>query len=112
MEKYNAIECPKCRRRFLRKAIPQKPGFEFFCDKCHLYFGIKELMIHWGINARIMIMPEQKLSRIPFPVLTPCHGEPVWDSKEDRDTSYQEVSEMLMGIEAYRGLPTIKSWHV
>lgn len=94
MEMYDAIHCPKCNEKFLRKSIPQKPGFEFFCDKCHLYFGAKELMLHWGINATI--------KKIPFPILTPCQGEPVWDSKEDRDSSYQEVSEMLMGIEAYR----------
>ena len=100
MEKYvnHAISCPKCNLKFLRKSIARKAGFEFFCDHCHLYFGVKELMIYWGINATV--------EKIPFPILTPCQGEPVWNSKEDRDSSYEEVSEMQMGIEAYWRLPT------
>ena len=90
-------KCPKCQLKFLRNSIPQKKGFEFFCDHCHLYFGKVELLKYWGIIVD---------KDIPFPILTPCQGEPVWNNKEDRDSSYEEVSEMQMGIEAYWRLPT------
>ena len=106
MEKYSdrVIECPKCNLRFLRNSIPQKKGFEFFCDHCHLYFGKRELLVHWGI------LVEEK--KIPFPILTPCQGEPVWNSEEDRISSYNEVSEMQMGIEAYRNSRTCRKQSV
>jgi hypothetical protein len=50
------IICPKCEKKTMRKAIgvrviwPDMGGREYFCDQCHLYFGIRELVNQWNYD--------------------------------------------------------------
>lgn len=47
------LECPMCRTKRLRKSVERNPKFgkEYFCDRCHVYFGVYELAHEWGWDA-------------------------------------------------------------
>jgi hypothetical protein len=60
------IECPSCRAYAMRKSHPEKIGMEYFCDSCHNYFGIVELVHEWGYdsadffaNGKSQLTPDQ-----------------------------------------------------
>lgn len=52
------FDCPKCRKVGLRPSVALYPkqGREFFCDFCHEYFGMYELMDNWGFHSNKKFM--------------------------------------------------------
>ena len=44
------IVCPKCGNKTMRKAVGKRPIGEYFDDKCHSYFTIRELVDIWGYD--------------------------------------------------------------
>ena len=82
--------CPKCNTHNLRKAIPQKLGFEYFCDECHLYFDTQNLVNFWNFDVADLcdIMPT-----IEEPTF-----EPLWKNWWERKEGYETVFRMFLGI--------------
>ena len=90
------IVCPKCERKTMRKSLTAKSifgselGREYFCDQCHLYFGIGELVNHWNYDAGdfgdTMSIDDILIDGEPF------------KSLKDYDESYEVVDRMFRGI--------------
>lgn len=112
------IVCPKCSKHTMRKSLPEKLGKEFFCDTCHDYFGIAELVNEWSYDVADFYSFPEFISTISEPqylliaMLSSMRGEPTeyvpyneldpegeWSSEIARDESYEVVNRMLMGIE-------------
>jgi hypothetical protein len=101
------IKCPKCFTIAMRKSVERYPplGREWFCDHCHLYFGIDELINHWNYDLGDFLFehPEETIiatSWFDGDSVSVC-DEPVWHSKKARDLAYDEVTEMFLGIPAW-----------
>lgn len=104
------LKCPKCEKNFMLKSVPQKFGKEYFCHRCHTYFGVNELVNQWGYDAgdlypyypvthasyKNWITKEQVKFFGEF-----SNGEPNWDTKEERSDAYEMVNRMIMGIPEY-----------
>ncbi len=116
----SSIVCPKCNERFLRKSMDSLPksGLEYFCHRCHQYFGIAELVNVWnydaadfyGTNGQAQLHPEdwsiaifwmkksrEAMARKVVSFFTEPEGD--WSSDIARDESYDVVNRMFMGIE-------------
>jgi hypothetical protein len=85
------IICPKCETHNLRKAIPQKLGVEYFCDKCHLCFDIQNLVNFWGFDAADLLANSDIMSNEPT-------FEPLWETWLERNDEYEVVGRMLLNI--------------
>lgn len=105
------LMCPKCRKKMMGKAIPQKFGMEYFAHCCHQYFGVNELVNQWNYDAGdlfpyypvthasyknwIKVAPISFFSPKYYEVET---GEPYWFSGKERNSAYQMVSRMFLDI--------------
>lgn len=100
------LKCPKCGKQMMGKAHPQKFGKEYFAHCCHQYFGMAELVHHWGFDAGDLFGNAPSLSIVPISFFSPKFydgetGEPYWYSIMERDDSYQMVSRMFLDIPEY-----------
>ena len=125
------IKCPKCQNNTMRKSIPQKQGFEYFCDTCRLYFGIWELCNHWNYDMgdfcehvnfeqfpkfvpEIFVQYTQcldcgkklyedvtQISTTWFEDATSICDEPVWKTISERKDAYEMVERMFLGIQEW-----------
>lgn len=114
------IKCPKCGKQMMGKSHPQKFGKEYFAHCCHVYFGVNELVNHWNYDAGDLF-PTYPVTHAdyknwapkgnyPYRIdVTPISyfgpkeydgetGEPFWQTKQERNSSYQMVHRMLLGI--------------
>lgn len=118
-------KCPKCRKQFLKKSSSHTPEFgkEYFCHNCHEYFGILELVHHWGYDVADLYSDEWKkaphfigtssmmeyystISKISNyrdwksnTVSDLYEGD--WYSARQRNDGYEVVNEMLQGVDAW-----------
>lgn len=124
------LECPKCRIKRLRKSVERNPKFgkEYFCDRCHVYFGVHELVHEWGWDAadfisgdliypELLIWERIKMAvdcgpKIPHPIDNGLRAftnlewlensgqyeDGEWSSKIARDEAYEVVGRMFAGI--------------
>lgn len=98
------LRCPKCGRKMMGKAHPQKWGREYYAHCCHIYFGMTELIHHWGFDAGDLFGNAPSLSIAPTSFFSPKFydgetGEPYWLTEQERNSAYQMVHRMFMGIE-------------
>lgn len=108
------IVCPKCSRRTMRKSLPEKLDKEFFCDTCHVYFGIAELVNQWNydvadfyseVGTQLTEIEWLKVAVLSFSnslvevVEQAPDPEGEWSSEISSNESYEVVNRMLMGIE-------------
>lgn len=103
-------KCPKCRKQFLKKSSSHTPGFgkEYFCHKCHVYFGIIELVYVWGYDAADLYSDELVETPKEFILFEDWKSDTVsdlyegeWYSACQREDSYEVVNEMLQGVDAW-----------
>lgn len=113
------IICPKCQNKTLRKSVGSINTWnnvekEYFCDHCHEYFGIGELVNKWGydlgdfgdtVSVNYKVYIEYHLSKIivrwwDSDTVSPTY-EPDWNSFKERISDYDTVTEMLLGIPAW-----------
>lgn len=111
MKVTDCITCPKCQKPFLKGVANATFGKEYFCHKCHVYFGVNELVNQFGYDAADL-----------FPAYPVTHanykgwivksywavsmtnysefdgGEPLWASMAERDEAYEVVVNMYAGI--------------
>lgn len=97
------LMCPKCNKRMMGKAHPQKFGKEYFAHCCHSYFGMAELIHQWGFDAGSLFGDFPSLSIAPINFFSPKYyeietGEPYWMSGKERNYAYEMVGRMLLGI--------------
>lgn len=112
------IVCPKCQTKTMRASVSPTLGKEYFDDKCRQYFGIDELVNHWGYDAGdfgnsvpLRLLPPYE-GRIPdfTPVIledllqwwdqdtVSIIDEPEWEDLEQRLRDYEIVERMFLGI--------------
>lgn len=103
-------KCPKCRKQFLKKSSSHTPEFgkEYFCHNCHEYFGILELVYHWGYDVADLYSDEWVEVPKMFIVFEAWKSNTVsdlyegdWYSARQRNESYEVVNEMLQGVDAW-----------
>ena len=97
------INCPKCQSKTMRNSIPQKFGKEYFCDRCHSYFGNIELVNRWGYDVGDLrcsggICKKCGCKKFSLSALI---DEPIWKSLHARDLSYEVVDRMIRFIEEW-----------
>lgn len=118
------VICPKCQTKNLRKSVSPNIGKEYFCDKCHVYFGIVELCTEHGYDASDFYsedgtqLSSSELFRAEFwsgwrkqterdlqesieqKKLDSIYFEPEgeWSSEIARTEAYKVVSRMFAGI--------------
>lgn len=91
-----AIICPRCHTKSLRKSVCSKFGKEYYCHHCHIYMGLDELVHRWGYDVgdlfiEFPIVPLRQFSQ-------PSTFEPDWDTEQERVDSYQVVTRMFLEI--------------
>lgn len=98
------IRCPKCEKKTLRKSLNAKLRFgseygrEYYCDQCHLYFGIQGLIDNWNYDAadlfdahtvtadyseqekRIFSAGRRSTNKVPYPIIPKMRSIFVEDS--------------------------------
>jgi hypothetical protein len=87
------IECPCCRTNTMRKSLGIVVGQEFFCDRCHQYFGVGELVNQFNYDLGDMELAFDTVSNI---------NEPVWFNIKDREENYEVVNHILSGFEEWQ----------
>lgn len=83
---------PCCGKRFLGTSYFPKKGAKF-CHRCHVFFTMDELMNFWGFDIGDFFDAPPHTNVQP-PRTRFVGKEPVWESKQERDTSYQVVNRM------------------
>lgn len=117
----DAVECPKCRKPFLKESINPTFGKEYFCHFCHEYFGVNELVNVWNYDAGDLCpqypvtfgnykgwlrgdLPTEGVTLSATTAVQAIYysefdgGEPIWESVEARGNSYEVVSNMYAGL--------------
>lgn len=104
------LMCPKCGKKLMGKAHPQRFGKEYYAHCCHQYFGVNELVNQWGYdagdlygyvdNAKKFVNDLTNKYYPPQPFYCEFDGgEPNWKNEQERVDAYQMVSRMFLGIE-------------
>ena len=112
----DCIECPKCRKPFLKKVGKPTIGKEYYCHNEHIYFGTWELVTQWGLDAGDFYQPRLLVHgtppyKIPVPIdldTAPNSGEPIWANEKERDEAYEVVHRMFLGIPEWNDYQDLK----
>ena len=114
------IKCPQCNTKTMRLSVFPRADLEYYCDRCHDYFGIRGL-VHsynydsadfYGDNGTSQMSPDnwalfikQWNEKEKIVATTWFDGdtvsvidEPVFHSLAERDEAYQMVQRMFDDI--------------